>query len=195
MNVPTESEHGVNKPVVLSVCHHGEGDSWATKLLIEGELESAKYFDIRARGIEPKAERETPEGMRGVELTMDDIRQAVLILVHTSNMSLLRRRFGKALIAALEEHEFLYERGGRECQHVEKNTGCPKKHVKKCCNEFVSLLHTALKAEPADDVLDESVFEAAEKSDVLWKADITDPPKKKKKKKRKGNRARGFDDY
>ena len=157
------------KPMIVSVCMHGKSDSWATKATIEGHIERAKLFEIIARGVAPQGKpHETPEGLRGVELTLDDIRKAVLILIHSSNEYKFRQRFGSMLTSALDTTGLLYVRTGIECQHLEKNTDRPNGKIAECCKIYRELLDTALARSPASEIIHRKAFERAEIDDAAW---------------------------
>lgn len=158
-----------SKPKILSVCMHGKSDSWATKLQIEEHLERAKMFDIIARGVAPQGKpHQTPEGLRGVELTLDEIRQAVLILIHGSNEYKFRERFGPLLTSALDTSGLLYVRTGIECQHLTKNTDRPNGRIAECCKIYRQLLDSALTHGPAESIVHAKAFVAAAVSDEMW---------------------------
>lgn len=158
-----------SKPLIISACMHGKSDSWATKATIEGHIERAKYFDIIARGVAPQGKpHETPEGLRGVELKLDEIRQAVLILIHSSNEYAFRRRFGPMLTSALDTAGLLYVRTGIECQHLEKNTDRPNGRIAECCKIYRELLDVALYRRPASEIVHRKAFERAEIDDAAW---------------------------
>ncbi len=160
---------GGPKPLVISACMHGKSDSWATKATIEGHIERAKLFEIIARGVAPQGKpHETPEGLRGVELTLDEIRRAVLILVHSSNEYEFRRRFGPILTSALDTTGILYVRTGIECQHLEKNTDRPNGKIAECCKIYRQLLDTALRHGPAEQLVHKRAFELGAVSDAEW---------------------------
>lgn len=157
------------KPLIISVCMHGKSDSWATKATIEGHITRAQLFEIIARGVAPQGKpNQTPEGLRGVELTLNEIRKAVLILIHSSNEYQFRRRFGSALTSALEIAGIFYVRTGIECQHLSKGTDSPRGRTVECCQIYRDILETALTHGPALELVSESAFMNAEKSDDKW---------------------------
>lgn len=157
------------KPLIVSACMHGKSDSWATKATIEDHIERAKQFNIIARGVAPQGKPyETPEGLRGVELTLDDIRKSVLILIHSSNEYAFRRRFGPMLTSALDTAGLLYVRTGIECQHLEKNTDRPNGKIIECCKIYRELLEVALSRNPASETIHKKAFERAEIDDAEW---------------------------
>lgn len=163
------SEIVIEKPLILSVCMHGKSDSWATKATIEGHIERAKAFEIIARGVAPQGKPHmTPEGLRGVELTLDEIRQAVLILIHSSNESKFRERFGRMLTSALDTTGRLYVRSGIECQHLEKNTDRPHGKIADCCKIYRQLLDGALTNTPTGEIINACAFQNAERCDEEW---------------------------
>ncbi len=172
------------KPLVLSVCRHGVSDSWATKQLLEGHLETAKNFDILARGVDPAGIKETAEGTRGIELSIDEIKRAVLLLIHDSNVHFLRERFGTELVNALESEGYLLIRNGRECQHVTKNTGSPHRFIADCCKTFVESLKLSLRRRPASEMHGSEAFVRAERADERWHTEKDAKKNHKKKFKR-----------
>ncbi len=156
------------KSLIVSVCKHGVSDSWATKGILE-DLSQSEPFEIIARGVDPNGKvQETPEGTRGVELTIDDMRKAVLVLIHSSNRYVFRERFGHAFDSALETAGILYERDGRECQHLHKNTDAAKKHIVDCCKTYIDLLNASLHRNPAGEVLLPRAFDLATEADAEW---------------------------
>lgn len=172
------------KSLIVSVCRHGVSDSWATKGILE-DLSQSEPFEIIARGVDPNGKlQQTPEGLRGVELTIDDMRQAVLVLIHGSNRYVFRERFGHAFDSALETAGILYERDGRECQHLHKNTDAANKHIVDCCKTYVDLLRASLHRSTAGDVLVPRAFELATEADEVWHL------KKEKKLERKDLRGK-----
>ncbi len=157
------------KPLIISACVHGKSDSWATKATIQGHIERARLFKIIARGVEPQGKPHmTPEGLRGVELTLEEIRHAVLILIHSSNAYLFRRRFGDALTSALDTAGILYERQGIECQHLDKNTGRTNAKIADCCKIYRQLLDGALRRAPAEECIHQRAFELGTACDAEW---------------------------
>ncbi len=174
------------KPLILSVCMHGKSDSWATKLKIEDKIERAKLFEIIARGVAPQGKPyETPEGLRGVELTLDEIRNAVLILIHKSNEYEFRRRFGTTLASALDTTGILYVRTGIEFQHLEKNTDRPNGKIAECCKIYRQLLDCALKRNPAEKTVHPRAFELGSHADDAWHAERSAREKGRYKMKKK----------
>ncbi len=160
-----QDEH--EKPLVLSVCCHGVTDSFATMGKLQ-ELERSKAFEIIARGVNPNGSpKETPEGMRGIELQVDDIKRAVLLLIHSSNTYIFRQRFGEGLLSTLETSGILVVRDGRETQHLLKNTDT-KRHIAEWNRIFTEMLNASLHRSPAEEVIAPGVFTAAVNSDAVW---------------------------
>lgn len=172
------------KPLVLSVCCHGVTDSFATMAKLR-ELERSNVFELMARGVNPNGNpQETPEGIRGLELQVDDIKRAVLLLIHSSNAYIFKQRFGEGLLSTLETSGILVVRDGRETQHLLKNTDT-KRHIAEWNRIFTDMLNAALHRRPAEEVIAPGVFTAAVNADAVWQL------RKQKGLERKEIRANG----
>ena len=158
------------KRLILSVCRHGVSDSWATKQLLEEHLQISRNFTIEARGVDPAGIQETPEGTRGIELTIDDIRKSCLLLIHDSNVHYFRQRFGQEFLTALHTEGYLLIRNGRECQHTTKNTQHPNRHIADCCKIFADSLQLSLRRRAASEMVYDEAFAHAEKADERWQS-------------------------
>ena len=173
--------------LILSICEHGVEDSWATKRMIEKCCLSMNDVKVSARGIKPQHEtpRKHHDGtLRGVNLTLDEIRSAQLLVVHRSNLSRLKQRFGEDFVNQLKTNDRLFVRTGRECQFVDKNTSNAKKHVRaigKVYQKKISKIITSSKT--IDETLPDKIFIAAEKSNKLWQQQGQRKPKKKREKR------------
>ncbi len=180
----SHGDEQAEKPLVLSLCRHGVQDSWSTKQLIEGNLVTAKNFNIVARGVDPAGVRETAEGTRGIEVTLDEIRKAVFICIHTSNVQFLKQRFGQELVTALQTEGYLLIRDGRECQHIDKNTKHPNRHIADCCKVFFDQLQQSFRRRPASEMVYSEAFDHATTLDQKWHSEKDAKTERKKHRKR-----------
>lgn len=160
-------DHGP-KRLIVSACRHGVTDSFSTKGHLE-RLERSKDFEIIGRGVDPIGKpQDTPEGMRGLELQIDDIKRAVLILIHKSNEYLLHQRFGRGLTSALETAGYLYVRTGRETQFLEKDTDRPSIHIAEWSRIYRDLLDASLRRVPAESIIAAQAFVSGQAADERW---------------------------
>lgn len=158
------------KPLIISVCRHGVTDSFATRDLLR-QIPIAAHFEIIARGVDPIGKpQETHEGIRGLELQVEDIRKAVLLLIHKSNEYVFRQRFGVHLTSALDTAGYLYVRDGREAQHVDKNTGRTNAHIASHLAVYQELLLAAVRRSTAAALIGDKPFTSAETNDAEWQA-------------------------
>ena len=173
---PTSSETQ-QKHTVVCMCKHGVSDSWATKGLLERYVEGthghlADRLNIVARGVEPIRPEPQPQAdgmLRGYMLTMDDVRDAVLLIIHGSNLYMFQQRFGREFASVAETAEYLWIREGRECQFVDKNVGHnQKRHVQGCCGGFHRLLHGLLDRKPLSNAINPTTLHAAEMVNERW---------------------------
>ncbi len=156
------------KPLVLSLCRHGVSDSWATMQKLQQEITAAKNFNIKARGVDPEGTKETLEGTRGIELTIEEIRQASLLIIASSNLNYLQQRFGKELVAALISEGYLHVRYGRESQFLTKDVRNINRMRAEWHKEYADLLQHSVKRRPASEMVYSEAFEHATTLDKKW---------------------------
>lgn len=177
------SDEQTEKPLVLSLCRHGVSDSWATMQKLKNEISASKNFDIQARGVDPEGTKETLEGTRGVELTIEEIRQASLLIIASSNLHYFQQRFGKELVQALSTEGYLHVRNGRESQFLEKDARNIQRMRAAWHKEYADLLQHSVKRRPASEMVYSEAFDHATTLDEKWHSEKNAKTERKKHRK------------
>lgn len=148
-----EQEEG--RPLILSLCEHGETQSKARIDLIR-ECTLDDFFqrcEFLARGIEP-----LPNSKTATSLDLADIEVASAIFVHKQHVDVFCRKFGQALFQALIQVGLLHVEDGKEVAYNHRS-----RDVRVIGHHYTNLIRCLLSHGKfsARQLIDRTVFDAA----------------------------------
>lgn len=119
-----EMERKDPRPLIISGCLHGVTESWGFKNYLT-TVPGSEHFNIIARWSEPVGPPKIDRGslqIVGVELQVEEISQAVLLLIHHTKLGSYRQRFGSGILTEMQEKGYLEVREDPRFWNIKKTT-------------------------------------------------------------------------
>lgn len=126
------------RPLIISGCLHGVTESWGFKNYLLENIRWANSFNIIARWVQPDHEPKMEDSTKrviSVELKVEEISRAVLILIHHTKFWHYRNRFGSDMLDLMKKEWYLEVREDPRFWHIKKSADERKEKYEKLLAE------------------------------------------------------------